>query len=76
MNWELILILIYLIIGICCWSLIIEKRKKKQAKQWKEEQAELEYQIWKAKQEHIYEDYITRREVLFRARYEKERLGK
>ena len=76
MYWKLILILIYLIIGMCCWSLISEKRKKKQAKQQKKEQAELEYQIWKAKQEHKYEDYITRRELLFRARYEKERLSK
>lgn len=76
MDWELILILIYFTIGMCCLSLITEKRKKKQAKQLAEEQAELEYQMWKAKQEHTYEDYITRREILFRARYEKERLSK
>lgn len=73
MEWIILLCLIGIFVFICC--MCCPEEEKAEAKE------EHEYQMWKAakERERAYKDYITRRELLFQARYEremKERLNK
>lgn len=73
----------YWLILICFFItiLLLHFMRKPISKNAKENREEREYQTWKAtkERERKYIDYITRRELLFQARYEremKERLSK
>ena len=66
----------YWLILICFFItiLLLHFMREPINKNAKENREEREYQKWKAAKEHErkYADYIARRELLFRARYERE----
>lgn len=66
MEWIILLCLIGFLIFAFCVCCTPEETA--------EEKEERAYQMWKAakERERQYKDYITRRELLFRARYERE----
>lgn len=76
MYWIILICLIIVsFIAIKISKPIIETRRKKKVRL----NIEREYQKWKKAKEHIYDDFLARREILFQARYEremKERLDK
>lgn len=76
MYWTILICLIIAsFITIKASKPIIKMRKRKKARL----NMEREYQEWKKEKEHVYDDFLARREILFQTRYEremKERLSK